>query len=290
MPALRRALAGALAALVLATAAQAQPPVWLVTDADSEMVLFGSVHLLPPQLAWKPAALEAALKSADDIWFENPVGDAADRESTKLALSLGTLPPGGSLFALLSRRDAARLQRLVVAYGLDIGLIDRLEPWLAEALIVQWVLAKDRGAYGDYGVEAAVGAASPPTAQRRWFATNAEHLALMDEAPRKDQIASLRDTLRAIERNRDEYPAMLRAWMAGDLSWLLRHQVEPGRRTAPAQFRRLVTQRNARWSQALDDRLKGKGRTVVIVGMGHMVGRDGLPARLRALGYSVKGP
>jgi uncharacterized protein YbaP (TraB family) len=40
----------------------------------------------------------------------------------------------------------------------------------------------------------------------------------------------------------------------------------------------------------LDQRLKGKGRTVVVVGVGHLVGADGLPARLRALGYSVTGP
>jgi uncharacterized protein len=28
----------------------------------------------------------------------------------------------------------------------------------------------------------------------------------------------------------------------------------------------------------------------VIVGVGHLIGPDGVPARLRALGYSVTGP
>jgi uncharacterized protein YbaP (TraB family) len=40
----------------------------------------------------------------------------------------------------------------------------------------------------------------------------------------------------------------------------------------------------------LDARLKGHGHTVVVVGIGHLIGPDGVPARLRALGYSVTGP
>jgi uncharacterized protein YbaP (TraB family) len=36
--------------------------------------------------------------------------------------------------------------------------------------------------------------------------------------------------------------------------------------------------------------MKGHGRTVVVVGVGHLIGPGGVPARLRALGYSVTGP
>ena len=49
---------------------------------------------------------------------------------------------------------------------------------------------------------------------------------------------------------------------------------------AEGVFRRLVTDRNAAWTAPLDRRLKGRGRTVVVVGVGHLVGDEGLPARL----------
>ena len=45
-------------------------------DADSEMVIFGSVHVLPPGLDWRPKALDAALAKADDLWFELPIDPA----------------------------------------------------------------------------------------------------------------------------------------------------------------------------------------------------------------------
>ena len=77
---------------------------------------------------------------------------------------------------------------------------------------------------------------------------------------------------------------------AGDLPALDRQALQPLRKASPNLFRRLVTERNARWTRTLDQRLKGKGRTVVVVGIGHLIGQDGVPARLRALGYKVEGP
>ena len=65
------------AALLGAVPALALPPVWTVRDADSDMLLFGSVHMLPAGLAWRPPALDAALKSADDLWLEIPTGSGS---------------------------------------------------------------------------------------------------------------------------------------------------------------------------------------------------------------------
>jgi uncharacterized protein YbaP (TraB family) len=83
---------------------------------------------------------------------------------------------------------------------------------------------------------------------------------------------------------------LVRAWMAGDTAGLDREALEPMRKASPGLFRRLVTERNEAWIRTLDARLKGRGRTVVVVGVGHLIGQGGLPARLRALGYSVTGP
>ena len=64
---MRALLAGLAAALALAAPAAAKPPIWVVRDADSELVIFGSVHVLPPGLDWRPPALDAALARADDL-------------------------------------------------------------------------------------------------------------------------------------------------------------------------------------------------------------------------------
>jgi uncharacterized protein YbaP (TraB family) len=284
-----RLLAGLAAALILAAPAQAQPPVWVVRDADSEMLIFGSVHVLPPGLKWRPAALDAAVAKADDIWFELPVGPAGEQEVARLAGTLGVLPPDKSLFSILPPSAAARLVKVADAYAVDKTVLDRLEPWLAE-IALAGAAYKKAGADAQYGVEATLNAAAPASVRRQALETPAEQLGVFDAAPLPEQIASLRETLQELDADPDTFMDLVRAWMAADVRKLDAEALEPLRKASPDLFDRLVTRRNARWTQELDARLKGSGRTVVVVGVGHLVGAGGLPARLRALGYSVTGP
>lgn len=281
--------AALLAALSLAAPARAEPPVWVVRDADSEVVLFGSIHVLPPGLAWRPKALDRALAEAQDLWFELPSGPAAEAEVARLAATLGILPPGQSLFRLLPAEDAALLMKVARTYGVEPANLDRLEPWLAEVALAGAAYRKS-GADTANGVEAQVSGSAPESIRREAFETPAQQIRLFDEAPLPEQLASLRETLRELDTDPQAYDKLVRAWMAGDVRGLDEEALQPLRQASPSVFRRLVSDRNARWVDALDLRLKGRGKTVVVVGVGHLVGDEGLPARLRALGYSVTGP
>lgn len=283
-------IAGLLCAgFAAAGAAQARPPVWVVSDANSELVIFGSVHLLPPGLDWRPPALAQALKQADDVWFELPIDPSTEAETMRLAGQLGMLPPDQSLFKLLSPRDGERLLRVVKAYGADPAVLDRLRPWLAEVAL-SGAAYKKAGAGSEDGVEKAVAAQAPAAAARRAFETPREQIEILAGAPLTEQLASLSETVRELDEEPDAFTDLLRAWMAGDLKAIDHKALGPLRKTSPALFRRLVSDRNVRWTRTLDQRLHGQGRTVVVVGMGHLIGPDGVPARLRALGYRVEGP
>lgn len=286
---MRSLLAGLAAALALAVPAWAEPPVWIVRDADSEMVLFGSIHVLPPGLDWAPDALADGLARADDIWFELPPGPAAEQEIARLVAAIGILPPDQSLFEMLPAADAERLVRVASGLGLPPANLARLEPWLAEVALAGAAYQK-AGASAADGVEKVTDRMAPPGTPRRALETPAEQLGLFDSAPLPEQIASLAQTTADLEDDPRAFEKLVGAWMAGDTAGLVTEALEPLREASPQVFRRLVTDRNARWTVPLDQRLKGQGRTVVIVGVGHLVGEDGLPARLRALGYSVTGP
>lgn len=285
---IRAALLG-LAAVAFASCAEAKPPVWIVRDSDSEMLLFGSVHVLPPGLDWRPPELEAALKVADDLWFELPIEPAAEAETGRLASERGVFGPGHSLSALLTPEGGARLTRATERAGLSPAVIDGLEPWFAE-VVLAGAEYRRQGAVASSGVEKAVAEAAPAAVARRAFETPDQQIALFDQAPLADQVASLEQTLEELESRPNAYADLVGDWMSADLPALDRDVMAPLRTAAPGLYKRLVTDRNARWTVELDKRLRGKGRTVVVVGVGHLIGPDGAPARLRALGYSVEGP
>jgi uncharacterized protein YbaP (TraB family) len=288
-----RRFLGALAGLLLsgcaAAEAQARPPVWIVRDADSELVLFGSVHVLPPGLDWRPAELDAALAKADDLWFELPIDPASEAKVGQLAATHGMLADGKTLSELLSPQGRQRLQAATADLGVSMAVLDRLEPWFAEVVLAGAQFQK-AGASADTGVEKMISGTAPASARRRAFESPEEQIAIFDAAPLSEQIASLEQSLVELNDNPKAYDELIAHWMAGDLKALDEDALGPLRAAAPGLYARLVTERNDRWLETLKARLDGQGRTVVVVGVGHLVGKDGLPTRLRALGYSVEGP
>ena len=289
MPNLRIATLAVLSSVLFATAGLAKPPVWIVRDADSEMVLFGSVHVLQPNLDWQPKAVIQALAQADDVWFELNLSPETDQEVTSLAASKGILPPGLSLFSMLSPRDRTRLSRACQRFHMAPGLLDRLEPWYAEVALAGAAFS-EAGAESDSGVERVLADLAPTTASRHAFETAEQQIDMLAGASRSSQLASLRISLEELERDPHAYDRLVSVWMAADVKSLERNAIAPLVASAPDMYRRMVLDRNRAWAQTLDSRLKGQGRTVVVVGVGHLIGKDGVPAQLRALGYSVEGP
>ncbi len=91
---MRRPWAGGLiGALALALGqAHGQPATWTVHGPRGEVLLFGSVHLLPGGLDWRPPALNRALGVADDLWFELPLDQTTNDEVRRLSQRQGVLP------------------------------------------------------------------------------------------------------------------------------------------------------------------------------------------------------
>ena len=286
---LARLFAGAFAVLLAAGPAVAAPPVWVVRDKDSQLMLFGSVHVLPPGLAWEPPALVKALRQANDLWFELPIDPKSETITGQLAGQYGLLPEGQSLLALLGAADAQRLTDVAMSYGLSAPFLDRFQPWLAEIALAGGAYRK-AGAASQTGVEKTIAAAASPKAKLEAFETPQEQISMLAGGPMPEQLASLRQTLTEMETEPDAFELLIHAWMAGDVADLDRQALAPMRKASPELFKRLVMDRNARWAAALDARLRGRGRTVVVVGVGHLIGPGSVPDRLRALGYSVTGP
>ncbi|MDP1615911.1 TraB/GumN family protein [Phenylobacterium sp.] len=269
--------------------ARAEPAMWIVRDADSEMVLFGSMHLLPPGLPWRPKALDDALARADDLWFELPVDPETEAQAAQLAMRYGALPPGQSLYDQLPPESRERLTRLAALHRLPPNLLDRLKPWFAEVLLASAAFAA-AGADVEQGVEKQVSLTAPPGLERRALESAEQQIALFDAVPIDEQWANLIDTLEQLEDDPQGFDRLIAAWMSGDLDALEAEALDPMREAAPGLYRSMVVDRNTAWLELLEARLEGAGRSVVVVGAGHLLGQDGLPERLRALGYEVEGP
>lgn len=290
----RRSALGGLALILallfgLADEAGAKAPVWVIHSRNATIILFGSIHLLPAGLDWRPAALDDALAKADQLWFELPITVDSDNEAGEASRRRGQLPPGASLMTMLGPEQARKLQRIAVKLHLSAEALDRMQPWMAEVTIS---VAEDAAGGGTAfnGVEDQVQAITPLTARRSAFETADQQIDFLAGAPLVDQIASLNWAMHEIADDSATYQRVVDEWVAGDLPGLERDALDPLRRVSPVLYERLISGRNHRWAKTLRGLLRQRGETVVVVGVGHLIGPDGLPTLLRAQGLTVEGP
>jgi uncharacterized protein YbaP (TraB family) len=281
--------------LLASAPALADPPIWHVNSRNTAITLFGSVHLLSADTAWLTPALSRDLADADAIWFEIPVDAADQAQAAQLAVQRGLSPADQTLSATVGPAVWTKVERTAQALNLPLQNVQRLKPWLAE-LTLSVMVFQGQGARADLGVEQQLSKAAPPTTRREAFETVAEQIGFFADAPMADQIESLNETLDEIQDDPDAFKRLAADWARGDVNAIEFEALGPMQREAPDVYKRLLVDRNKRFTQRIEALLKGDavGRSpthiLIVVGVGHLVGPDSVPALLRKDGFSVQGP
>jgi uncharacterized protein YbaP (TraB family) len=271
-------------------AAEPGPSLWRVSDEDSVVWLFGSVHVLPRAVAWRSARVLDAFAAADALYLETQTDAAAAAIVARLLEEEGTLPPAARLTDRLSAQSAARLRELAATLDIDVAVLERMRPWRAALTLSTAFLAK-QGHAAEAGVERALEAlAAESGTPVRYFETPQAQIRLFGRLSHQAEIAFLVASMRQIQDESADAERLDVLWASGrsdELGALLMRMIdEAGPELADA----LIHERNAAWADEIDTVLQGEGAAFVAVGAAHMVGESGLPARLAARGYAVEGP
>jgi len=281
--------------LAAASPALAAPPIWHVVRDKTDITLFGSVHLLSADTTWLTPELAHDVANADAIWFEFAIDTAGQAEVGQLAVQRGLLPADQTLSATVGPAVWGKVERTAKAVNLPPQNLQRLKPWLAE-LTLSVLDFQGQGARADLGVEQQLAKDAPLTTRREAFETVAEQIGFFADAPLADQIESLNETLDEIQDDPDEFKRLAADWARGDVHAIEAEALGPLQREAPDVYKRLLVDRNKRFAQRIEALLKGgdsrqpANHILIVVGVGHLVGPDSVPALLRKDGYRVDGP
>jgi uncharacterized protein YbaP (TraB family) len=284
------ALVAGFIAGMLGMSAHAAPAMWRATGAGSEIYLFGTLHALAPNVAWRTPAYDAAYAKADAVWFEADLG-AADPATVGLILSRYGVDSERGLSEKLAAADLSALKRETA----DMDRIEHLRPWAAALMLsMQPVLA--RGAAVETGADLTVTRqARDGGKQIRTFESLEEQARMFASLPEPAEVQYLADVIHERRAPSKRFALDLSAsslehdWLAGDLERLGPGLVGELAHDNPALYDVLLKRRNLAWADKLTTEMaRSPGVELVNVGALHMVGPDGLPALLAARGFKVE--
>jgi uncharacterized protein YbaP (TraB family) len=290
---LRRFLAPVLALLLPSCAPLDAPPanaaepyrgpaLWQVSDEDTTIYLFGTVHALPKDKQWFAGPVARAYEGSDELVTEITLGDMAG--DAQAIASRAILPEGQALRDMMAEEDRMQFEEALVSLGLPVEAMDRFEPWYA-AMTLALLPVMQAGYDPQSGVEAAL-TGKAGTKKRAALETVDQQIALFDELPVEAQLAFLDETVESVASATQTLDAMVAEWLEGDADQLAR--MLNSEMTDPVLYKRLLTDRNANWAEWIGARLQQPGTVFVAVGAGHLAGKNSVQDYLKKRGLRVR--
>lgn len=277
------ALAAPASAKAPAEPARPRPALWKVTDADTTIWIFGTIHALPPGMKWLDGPVATALRGSAELVTEIPETEPARMQAAVLANAV--LPPDQTLRAMLDPADRDRLEAALRQFGLPVNAFDRFEPWYAAVALTAIPLAK-KGYTSANGVEETISAEMKALGRpRSGLETAEDQLAMFDSLPLDLQKTYLKEVLESLPKLEQQLGDMIRQWQTGRadrLAALLNAEEDDPRMTAI-----LLTNRNRAWAGWVQQRLARPGVVFMAVGAGHLAGKDSVQAMLRQRGVKT---
>ncbi|HEU4967613.1 TraB/GumN family protein [Sphingomonas sp.] len=265
-------------------APQAKPAMWKLSDPDTTIYLFGTVHVLPDDLKWRTARFDQTVGQAKELVLE--INDQEDKAKVaevyrRLALSPG-LPP------ILDRVPADKRAALAAAIekaGLKAEQLDHMETW-AVAVTLGASMYAGMGASPANGVEnqLRVSFEGRPV---EGLETTEQQLGYFDKMPEATQRKLLVSMIDDIKNATTDFQKMVTAWSSGDTGAIAR-TFDDELKSAPEIARVLIDTRNANWVDWLKQRLDQPGTVLVAVGAGHLAGKGSVIDLLQKQGLKVE--
>lgn len=281
-----RLFAALTAMLMLGSALPARAAcfLWRVERGDATAYLAGSLHFADEKTYPLDPAFELAFEHSDVLDVEADVRTGAD-ELPGLLRDLAACPPGGSLGDMLSPESREAFRR----EGLEASLATPYRPWYVLMALEAERLTR-QGFRQDLGIDVhfldLAHARNMPVRELEGVAAQLRLLAEMEEM---DQDAYVRFSLLELRHLDKLIPRMARAWKNGDVADL--EQIFFGSPLFNALFKslneKLYFRRNRNMAAQILDRLDSGKVHFVVVGAGHVIGRDGLLQLLRARGCAL---
>ena len=275
------------AAVLLAISIRAETCLWKAASDHGTLYLQGSVHLLTAKdYPLDPVIEDAYVKSAVLV-FETDMKAMLAPETQQLIMAKAILPGQRTLEDELDPEVYAMLSMKLAETGLPAVAVQKFKPWFA-TMTLMVLRMQAMGLDPNLGLDRYFHRKAIADKKTEiGLESVAFQINLFDELSEGNQNGYTKHALKELEQLETMLADMMNAWKSGDLN-TLDEMTRASFEEYPDMYEKFVTARNRAWAEKLD-RLAARDTTcMVVVGVAHLAGKEGLLELLRQKGYTIK--
>lgn len=265
---------------------------WKVEHKGNTVYLLGSLHYVLEGMYPLSPEIENAFKAADYLGVEVDLSKVAPEELQKLVLEQGVYKDGTTLKDHISAETYKKVTALLKENGMPVNSFDHFKPWFVQQNVLGIIAGKE-GYQSDIGIDQylidkANKAKKPVVALETidsQFQTNNNYSDALQEKLLLQTLDPSAGVTLAPDGGIDTFAKM---WREGDDNAL---NAYINSSDWDAEYHKaLLTDRNGEMADKIKDYLNGdkKETYLVVVGMLHMLGDEGVVPLLKMEGYKVE--
>lgn len=261
-------------------------PLWKISSGKNNIYILGSVHLLKTSYYPLNKVIEKIFQKSDLIAFEIDLKEVSDQKSQQIVMNKAMLQNGESLNNILGDDVYKKASIKALEAGLDINKLHQYKPWFFAMTLVVMKL-QSIGYKSMLGIDTYFyNKALDENKKVIGLETLEYQIGLLDDTLKDEQKAFILQTLGELETLEKQINTIMPAWESGNLQ-VLESLMLKNLKEHPKVYKALIVKRNNDWLIKIESLIKQKETCMIIAGIAHMLGEDGLIIKLREKGYIV---
>ncbi len=275
-------------AIVFSTTVYAESSVWKLDTDNGSFYIAGSCHVLRKSDYPLPEEFELAYKDAEQVVFETDLNALMSSDIQLLLMSKGMYTGGDTLEKKLPKKAYESLAKYCEDRSMSIALFQNFKPWMVTMTLLVLELGK-HGITPSDGLDMYFNnKAKKDGKQTGGLEDVHKHIELVSSFEEELDESIVESFIQEVGEVQTIMDGLIKSWKAGDEAGIDEYLSENMRKEFPELYKRLLTDRNVDWIPHLEALMSTGKRTLVIVGVGHLVGKESVINLLKSKGHKVK--
>lgn len=283
---MKKLMLGVILNLIVNFSVSADTSLWKVQLNTSVTYLGGTCHVLREADYPLPEEFEKAYEDSDIIVFETEIGELNSIGTQEMIVRKGIYNDGLSLDKVLSHKTYDILRRYCESLGIPVSSLNKLKP----SLVVLTLLGLELQKMGvdQTGVDSYFHHKATMEGKKvEGLESVKEQIEFVLSMGRDNEDDFIEHSIKDLKKTRGIINELITAWKQGDEDKLYEVFVAQMKKDYPDLYETLLAGRNREWLPEIERYLQTPQKEFILVGVGHLVGEDGIIEHLRRRGYKI---
>ncbi|QQO08319.1 TraB/GumN family protein [Breznakiella homolactica] len=272
---------------LFAAVLQGQSSVWKISSENGNSIfLGGSVHILRAEDYPLPAEFDMAYKKASVLVLEADIDRMEDPEVIQKTIRKMVLPENQTLRSVLGESVYRRFEEKCIELGIPPQSLKRFKPSIAVNMLTMAEL--QMLGFSQFGVDQYYLSKAKEDGKSLDFLESVDfQVDLLTDLGYGYENEYILYSLDDFENTEQGIPVLIEEWKSGGSSDMNQSLAEM-KEVFPTVYQKMVSDRNSSWMPILEEYLNSEIIELVIVGLAHLHGPDGLLDQLERRGYTAE--